>query len=140
MKGLPRSISRTVHRRAEVIPPIIKLLSCAWHPRATRVFLPFLRPRSLNPLVSRSARFVSRFDDVTFEQRRPHPKALAIYESSVEPDRRLIRRKTPFFYLLHNIMTVIPFPFPFSSACRVANRLLLSAGENSLSNPYPVIS
>lgn len=26
----------TVPRRARVIPPIIKLLSCGWHPRATR--------------------------------------------------------------------------------------------------------
>lgn len=33
---LPRHVPRTVPRRARVIPPIIKLLSCGWHPRATR--------------------------------------------------------------------------------------------------------
>lgn len=32
----PTPRTRTVPRRAGVIPPIIKLLSCGWHPRATR--------------------------------------------------------------------------------------------------------
>lgn len=32
----PTRRTRTVPRRAGVIPPIIKLLSCGWHPRATR--------------------------------------------------------------------------------------------------------
>lgn len=32
----PTPRTRTVPRRVRVIPPIIKLLSCGWHPRATR--------------------------------------------------------------------------------------------------------
>lgn len=39
----PTPRTRTVPRRAGVIPPIIKLLSCGWHPRATRGTRPGLR-------------------------------------------------------------------------------------------------
>lgn len=44
----PTPRTGTVPRRAGVIPPIIKLLSCGWHPRATRgTSLPSTSPLGL---------------------------------------------------------------------------------------------
>lgn len=109
----PTPHTRTVPRRAGVIPPIIKLLSCGWHPRATRgtrpglysplglirhvlhvhrsslLILPFRR--SFPPAIFLSVRFSSILVDCPTRRRRAHSLRDAL--------ERTIRNRSPEAFL-----------------------------------------
>lgn len=109
----PTPRTRTVPRRAGVIPPIIKLLSCGWHPRATRGTRPGLRSplglirhvlhahrssllilpfrRSFPPAVFLSVRFSSILVDCPTRRRRAHS-----FRDALE---RTIRNRSPEAFL-----------------------------------------